>query len=537
MKAIGYLSFFSACSILTACNSKEAKENKTGKPNIIFIICDDLNDAIGSLQGHPQVRTPNLDRLANMGVNFVNAQVNAPICGPSRESILTGLYPHTTGYYGYNFIKDHWKNNPTLSSSITFMEHFRNNGYKVLGTGKIFHNSQEDYTVYDEFGIPPTHGPWPWDGTPDDYYMFGSLAPWGNSVLHPDFPDYFDKGEQFGPLSNVPVVPPDPENNIPGYSGWRLFFKKFIYKDKDNRDLMPDELNAKWTIEKLQEEHDKPFMICVGINRPHAPMWAPDEFFDMYGLDTLKITEILENDTIDISKSFYHSEGFPLSRYKRIVENGLLKEWTRAYLANVSFLDVQIGNILDGLEKSKYADNTYIFFTSDHGMHMGEKNWLFKNSVWEESARVPLLVTGPGIPKGRKCIQPVSLIDLYPTFNELANISKSPNDQANQVSIDGHSLVPLMENPEKGKWDGPDVAITAVRGNDKLELGEPGKKEKQFFSLRSERYRYIICPNGEEELYDHEVDPNEWKNVVNEPGYKNTLDEFRKKFKKLVLEN
>jgi arylsulfatase A-like enzyme len=529
-------------SFISACSQRKVKEDD---PNIIFIVCDDLNDAIKPLAGHPQAVTPNLEKLADMGVNFTNAQVNSPICGPSRASFLTGLYPHTTGYFGYNFIEDHWRNNPTLGESITMMEHFRNHGYHVIGTGKIFHNSQEDWTVWDEFGVPPSWGPWPWDGTPDDAFEFDSLSPWRNSVVHPGMPPSFGIDDQFGSIDDVPVVPADPANDIPGYAGWRLFFKDFKYEGPADRDLMPDELNAQWVKEKLNENHKKPFLMCVGINRPHSPMWAPQEFFDMFGLDTLQLAEALENDDMDCADAIIDSGRLSTGIYGRVKYNKImnaggkefLKEWTQAYLANVAFLDAQIGVIMNALENSKYAENTYIFFTSDHGYHMGEKDWLFKNSVWEESARVPLLVAGPEIQKSKQCAAPVSLIDLFPTFIDLANLPVNVNSKTNRIPLDGHSLLPLMLNPENDKWEGPDVALTAVASNTVLELGEPGKIEDQFYSVRSKHYRYVLCPNGEEELYHHQTDPYEWNNLANNSNYINVKTSLRNQLMKILNSN
>ncbi len=510
---------------LVSCNMNQDSKNE--KPNILFIVCDDLNDAIEPLMGHPQTVTPNLQKLAERGVSFTNAHVNSPICGPSRASFLTGLHPHTTGYFGYNFVEDHWRNNPTLKNSVTMIDYFRENGYYVMGTGKVFHNSQEEWDAWDEFGIMPSWGPWPWDGTPDDKTLFDSLNEWRNSAIHPNMPETFGVDEQFGTIDDIPVVPADEENDVPGYAGWRLFFKAFKYNGKEDRDLMPDELNAEWVSEKLNEKHEKPFLMCVGINRPHSPMWAPKEFFDMYGLDTLQVAKSLDNDDADCASAIVDSGRlssrlYGRVKYDKIIEAGgeaFLKEWTQAYLANVSFLDAQIGKIIKSLENSEYADNTYIFFTSDHGYHMGEKDWLFKNTVWEETTRVPFLVAGPGIPSGKVSLKPITLVDLYPTFLDLANLPRDVNRATNKVSLDGHSIVPLMLSPDKNEWTGPDFALTAVASNTPLEIGEPGKVMDQFYSVRSEQYRYILCPNGEEELYDHESDPYEWHNLAGDEAY------------------
>jgi arylsulfatase A-like enzyme len=514
--------FLSPLLILTASSN----ERKKPKPNIIFIICDDLNDAVAGYDGHSQTITPNIERLVENGVRFMNAQVNSPVCGPSRASLLSGLYPHTTGYFGYNFNKFHWRFNPTLKNSVTFPEYFRKYGYTVLGTGKVHHNSQEEWDVWDDFGAKPSWGPWPWDGTSDTVYSFGQLNPWANSAIHQDFADTFEVGDQFGALENIPKIPADLEKGIPGYEGWRLYHKPFRFVNDDDRDLMPDELNAQWAVKKLSERHEKPFLMCIGMNRPHEPMFAPQKYFDMFPLENIELAPVLENDLEDCSNALtrqpYQVGQYGHIRYQFFKDVGgelLMKKWTQAYLANIAFLDVQIGKILDALVKSRYTDNTYIFFVSDNGYHMGEKLYLFKNSVWEESCRTPFIVAGPGVKKGAVCDQPISLVDLYPTFMDLCDLKDEPNRMTNQQALDGHSIKDLLYDPEKGQWEGSDPALTAVASRDRLGPDEPGKVERQHYSLRTRQYRYVYCNTGEEELYDHQQDPYEWNNLAGDSNY------------------
>ena len=507
------------------------------KPNILFILSDDLNDAITGFGGHPQAKTPNLDRLAKRGVWFTNAQVNSPVCGPSRASFLTGLYPHTSGYFGYNFHKSHWRYNPTLAGSVTFLDYFRENGYRVLGTGKIFHNNQEEWSSWDEFGVMPSWGPWPWDGTSDTEYSHGQLNPWGNATVHPDFAEHYEIGDIFGPLGNVPKVPSNPEKGIPGYDGWRLFHKPFRYVNEEDRDLMPDELNAKWASEKLGESHDQPFLMCVGMNRPHEPMVAPQKYFDMFPIDEIELAMIKEDDLDDCAGVLTRPGLYGLRRYRHYLKTGgeeMLKRWTQAYLANVAFVDEQIGKVLDALERSRYADNTYICFTSDNGYHMGEKSYIFKSSLWEESCRVPFIVAGPGVKKDAECEHPISLVDLYPTFIDLCNINSEANRSMNQQPLDGFSITPFLNDPEHGSWDGPDGALTALTSMDKLELNEPGKVERQHYSLRTKQYRYVYCNNGEEELYDHAQDPDEWYNLAFDTDYDKLRTQLLKQLMRLL---
>lgn len=504
----------------------------TNHPNIIFIICDDLNDAITGFGGHPQAITPNIDKMVSKGVRFINGQNNNPVSGPSRASLITGIYPHTSGYFGYNFNHIHWRSNPVLKESMTLFDFFRANGYKVLGTGKVFHNTQEEWSSFDEYGHEPSWGPWPWDGTSDTVYSFDQLAETANAAFHNDFAEgHFMITDQFGRLSDVPVIPPDPQKGIPGYSGWRLYHKPFRYVNRNDRDLMPDELNAQWAGEKLREEHDKPFLLCIGMNRPHAPTFAPDEYFDLFPIEEVQLAIIKEGDTEDCADILVppgaDASALGFRRYENYIRQGgkeLLRKWTQAYLANIAFVDDQIGKIMDALEASNYADNTWVIFTSDHGYHMGEKEYLFKNSLWEESCRVPFIVTGPGIPEGRICDQPVSLVDLYPTFIEIAGLNP---DLVIPQKLDGFSIVPLLKNPEKGQWRGPAAALTSIHSLERLDAGKPGIPERQHYSLRTRKYRYIFCNNGEEELYDHESDPYEWNNLADDPDYATIKEELK----------
>ena len=527
--------FLVFCLFIQACTYD--KTTVASQPNFIFIIADDLNDAIGSYGGHDQSYTPFLDQLAKQGVQFSNAHVNSPICGPSRASLLKGIYPHRSGYYGYNFIEDHWKNNPILKNATDFIELFQGTGYKTLGTGKIYHNNQEDWRFWDEFGIMPDWGPWAWDGDTIPKYEHGTLSPWRNAVPHPDiFPNQLGIDGQFGSLERIPMVAPDTLKHTPGNTGWRLFYKDFKYNEVNDRDLLPDELNANWAREKLREKHEKPFLLMIGINRPHSPMFAPQEFYDLHPLEEIKTTRIKNDDLNDVAQTLssaptYSTEDYGFHKYRTLLELGgdaMLKKWTQAYLANVSFVDTQIGKILNALKESDYSENTYVIFTSDNGYHMGEKNMLFKNTLWEESTRVPFLIAGPGVIKERVTETPVSLIDLYPTLVDLAKISLPDS-----VNLDGHSLRPLLEESEN-EWRGLDFAITSVASNDSLKLGEPGVWSRQHHAIRTNEYRYIYCNNGEEELYDHKNDPYEWKNLAKDSSHFTVTKTLYKKILNLL---
>lgn len=495
-------------------------------PNVVFIICDDLNDAIEGMGGHPQAISPNLDKLEKSGVTFLNAQTNCPLCGPSRASLWSGLYPHSTGYFGYNQQQNNWRKNPTLKNTVTLFEHLSRNGYQVYATGKIHHNGHEDWNIFKNtdgengFKVVPSFGPYPWDGNP----VTNNVKDRG--VPYPYLPKNYKSGspfDGFGPVCDL-------SSSLNGKGTWLYSHngEEFKYKNEEERDLMPDERCVEYVNDVLTRRHDKPFFMAVGFNRPHAPYYVPQKYFDLFNKDSLQLAPYLKNDLKDCAKSIWEDKdlgtgatGF--NEFKKLKEadgEQALLQWTHAYLACIAFVDEQIGKVVDAVNKSEYADNTIIVITSDNGYHMGEKEYIFKNTLWEESARIPFIVAGKGIAKGQQCRNPISLIDVYPTMIDLCNLPENPNKGGNNKSLDGHSLVPLLKNPKSGKWEGNDFAITAVSSSHQLEVNQPAIAPTQHYSIRTEQYRYIYCRNGEEELYDHQADPYEWHNLANNPAYR-----------------
>jgi arylsulfatase A-like enzyme len=352
--------------------------------------------------------------------------------------------------------------------------------------------------------------------------------------------------EAFAPLSDVPQVPPDPDKGIPGYTGWREGTEPFHYESETDRDLMADEKNAIWVSEQLQKPRKNPFFMAVGMNRPHSPWFAPKKYFDMFPLDTIQLPPYLENDLEDCAEILWKEakhhplKNLGMSRLERLRQayggtNEGWKRWIQAYLACAAFVDDQVGKILDSLEKSEFADNTIVVFTSDHGFHMGEKDLLCKRTVWEESTRVPFVCKVPRLtPKGAKCEHPVSLVDLYPTLNELCGLPAPDIQYSDQRPLDGFSLIPFLKHPEYDRWEGPDVALSCIYGDKELELNEPGKIQDQHFTVRSRQYRYSRCADGSEELYDHQNDPNEWHNLAAEPKYKAIKEKLQTEMDQLV---
>ena len=504
-----------------------ASENSEQKrPNVVFIICDDLNDAIEGMGGHPQAITPSLDKLMQQGVTFTNAQTNCPICGPSRASLWSGLYPHTTGYFGYNQQQNHWRKNATLQNTVTLFEHLSGNGYQVYATGKIHHNGHEDWSIFknadgkDGFEVGPSFGPYPWDGNAATNNVKD------RGVAYPNLPNnYVSKAcwDGFGPVCDL-------SNTMNGKGTWLYNHngEEYKYKTADNRDLMPDERCVEYAKGVLAEEHNSPFFMAVGFNRPHSPCYVPQKYFDVFDKEALQLAPFLKNDLEDCAKSI--SKGNDLGtgdngfyKYNKLNDadgEAALLQWTHAYLACVAFVDDQIGQVVEAVKNSEYADNTIIIVTSDHGYHMGEKEYIFKNTLWEESARIPLIIAGLNSASNQKCVTPVSLIDIYPTIVDYCDLPNNPNNYGNKKALDGNSLKPLIVNPKAEIWEGEDFAITAVSSSYKLDKNQAGPVEEQHYSIRTKQYRYIYCRNGEEELYDHENDPYEWNNLANKAKYK-----------------
>ena len=502
------------------------EQNHSDRPNVLFIILDDMNDSVEGMGGHPQAKTPSLTRLANQGIRFTNAHSAAPICGPSRASLWTGIYPHNSGLYGHRQGINRWHNNPILKHSKSLFEHFADNGYRIYGAGKIFHENHNIKPLFNRsdgrgtFGNGSEYGPFAYSGDMSKGISKALKA-------HPDVP------KQFGITGFNSFAPIDNIAEVDGYEGWFLVKSRkiFRYNTEEDRDLFPDELTADFGINVLQQDHDEPFLITLGIIRPHAPWHAPQSYFDKFPLDEIKKPPYLENDLNDCAEELWKFEldngkvvrNYGMFRFKALQDayerDEGWRRWMQAYLACVSFADAQVGRILDALEKSKYADNTIVVFTSDHGFHMGEKDQIMKRTVWDESTRVPLIVRMPdGRNKGKESSQPVGLIDLYPTLVDLCGLSDDTFRDGG-IPLDGHSLRPFLDNPENGTWDGPDVALSAIEAGVPVKKNIPAKVVDQHFSVRSKDWRYTLTRKGDEELYDHRKDPNEWNNLADDPQF------------------
>ena len=364
------------------------------KPNVLLVSIDDLNDWVGCMGGHPQAKTPNIDRVAKMGTLFNNAHCQSPVCNPSRASMMTGRYPHTSGVY---FLSPDLKEAPVLKNLKTMPEVFADHGYKTMAAGKIYHTR--------------------------DHRFFQSYKPTGG----------------FGPRPKKKISQPH------GHPLWDWG----IFPDDDN--LMPDMKCAKWAVDQLSQKHDKPFFMGVGFYRPHVPMFATKKWFDMHPKDKIKLPAVRGDDLKDLSQ--YAIDLTNLEHvsptHKWVTGAGQWEHAVQSYLASVTFADHCLGLVLDALEKSEYADNTIIALFSDHGFHLGEKERWAKRSLWEDGTRVPVVVAAPGHKAAQKTNRPAELLDIFPTLLELAGL---PKDETQE----GQSLVPLMKKPQR-EWNHPAI--------------------------------------------------------------------------------
>jgi iduronate 2-sulfatase len=423
------------------------------KMNVLFIASDDLNNSL-SAYGHPLVKTPNLDRLAKRGVVFDRAYNQYPLCSPSRVSVLTGLRPDTTKVYDLQTLfRD---NIPTVT---TLPELFKNNGYYSARVGKLYH-----------YGVPGQIGT---DGQDDPQSWHKVINPAGR-----------DKKEEHL-LTNY-----TPQRGLGSSLSW--------LEAEGTDDEQTDGMVANEAVRLMKENRDKPFFIAAGFYRPHCPYVAPKKYFDMYPLNEIT----LPDEPADHFKNIPKSAFFTNPLYWGLNEQQR-KEVIRAYYASVSFMDAQVGELLDAVDELGLADNTIIVFWSDHGYLLSEHGQWKKQSLFEEAARVPLVIAAPNAKgNGKVSERVVELLDLYPTLANLCGLQPPPY-------LHGADLTRLLSNP-KAKWLRP--AYTQVlRGRENI-MGR---------SVRTERWRYTEWNNGTEgaQLYDHKKDPFEYNNLAGDPAF------------------
>ena len=424
----------------TSCDAAE----KHAGPNIVMIAIDDLNDWVEPLGGHPDVQTPAIKRLAQKGLTFTNAHCQAPLCNPSRTSLMTGRRPTSTGVYGLS----PWiRNVPDLANLVTMPQHFGQHGYHTLIGGKIYH---------------------------------GRNGRRNGSELECD---------EWGPSASVGVrpkkklIPPTPGGNH-SLMDWGTF----PHQDEDKGDWKV----ASWAVNAIEQmPDDRPFFLSVGFFLPHVPCYATQKWFDLYPDATMTMPPIVEGDRDDTPSASWHIHwDLPEPRTSWLIQNQQLRPLVRSYLACVSFVDSQVGRVLDAIDNSPFADNTIVVLWSDHGYHLGEKAISGKNSLWRHSTRVPLIFAGPGIPKGQRCNSPAELLDIYPTLSELTGLPEA-------TGMEGLSLVPQVKSPQQDRKR--PAICTHNAGN---------------HSVCDDRWRYIRYADGSEELYDRLDDPYEHTNLL-----------------------
>jgi arylsulfatase A-like enzyme len=377
---------------LALCPLAQAAE----KPNVLFIAIDDLNHWVGHLGRHPQTKTPNIDRLAKMGVSFTKAYCTAPACNPSRASLMSGLRPNTTGCYDNN---QPW--HPAISDDKLLNTHFAANGYRVYGAGKIYHSSERG-------------------GTWTDYAAGGKGGGAKKALqLHPTAKDGGVPGSiRFGPLDNA---------------------------DED----MPDYATVSYCIERMNEQSEQPFFVAAGLVKPHMDFSVPKKWFDLFPLESIQLPPHREDDLQDVPPAGVKMAK-PEGDHAKMVKSGRWKEAVQAYLATIAFCDSQVGRLLDALEKSPARDRTIVCLWSDHGWSLGEKSHWRKFALWEEPTRTVFLWKAPGMTQpGGVCERPVDFASIFPTLCALTGLARPAH-------VEGHDITPLLKNP-KAEWEFPAI--------------------------------------------------------------------------------
>ena len=460
------LLFLTLCPLATALGQQQ--------PDVLFINIDDMNDWVGVLGGHPQTRTPNIDALAARGMLFTNAHTPGAACLPARTAILTGVTPFNSGVYNQ---RGDWRENPRLAGNSTLPRYFRDNGYRTLGAGKLFHAhtySLGGYTGQQDFTA--------WDA-------------------------YFPSLERHLPDEVFPA-PGQTEGDAHGNGIETGFFD--FYPNVTTDDAMGDGQVVNWVIQQLEAAHTGPQFVSAGIYRPHLPWYVPQKYFDMHPVEDVVLPDYLETDLDDVPPAWSELIGvepnLDTTTHGWVLERGTRKwqEAVQGYLASISFADAMVGRLMDALDASGQADNTIIVLWADHGFHLGEKDNWGKMTLWDETTKVPFIVVAPGVTTpGSRSDEVVSTQSIYPTLVELAGLERPD-------FVDGSSLVPLLGSPSMS-WD--DVAITTY--------GEYGN-----WTVRDDHHRYIVYADGSEELYDLAADPNEWTNLIRDRQYRELKEEL-----------
>lgn len=442
------------------------------KPNVLFLAVDDMNDWIGCMDTTPSALTPNLDRLASRGVVFTNAHTAGVFCAPSRAAIFTGQFASTTGCYRTsNYFVDHPEIEPLQVS-------FSKAGYNTFGAGKLFHHpvGAVDVRGWSEFFLrnqTQRESGWP-------------LASWSTETPFP---------------SPFPSSVYNREQEITGG-----LFLEWGSIPNDREEEMADTIRINWAVDKLNEKHEEPFFLGVGIYAPHFPNYCPEKYFDLYDPKQIPLPPYKPGDLDDLPAKIRKMKEARSRIHQKLESLNAVGDAIHGYLACMSYADAMMGRVLDALAASPYADNTVVVLWSDHGYHHGEKGDWGKHTLWERTSNVPFIWAGPGIASGRESDVTVSLIDMYPTLVDLCGLA-NPHQ-----TLEGESLVIALADP--GAATDRDVFLPHMN---------PGE-----YAIINRDWRYIRYGDDGEELYDVQADPNEWNNLADEPQHNGLKAQMRK---------
>lgn len=469
------LMLFSLSTINTFAYNNSTNQNK---PNILFILADDLRCELG-VYGVPVCKTPNLDRLAAEGVTFMRMYCQYPVCGPSRASLMSGLYPNTTRMLGNNYKPGAFRaSNKKLADHLSMSQFFIKQGYDVTRVSKIYHMGVPGGI---ERGDAGGDDPQSWNKT-HNIKAPETQSPGKLELLSPKRKHY---GSNFARV----IVPND--------------------KTETQADEQAAQIGV--SIIKQAKTSDKPFFLAVGFVRPHVPLVAPRRIFDQYPANNIQLPKVAINDFDDVPLP---AQGMDNDR--RYGMNQLQQQQSVAgYYASVTYMDEQVGKLLKALDETDQRNNTIVVFASDHGYNLGEHHSWQKLSLWEDSVRVPFIISAPShkASAGQKTNAITQLIDLYPTLLDLAGYSDHKPQR-----LQGRSLVELLKNPENRAWNEAYAYTVTYRGGE---------------SIRTDRYRYNRWGNGAEELYDHQIDTDEFWNKAEVKEYETILNQMRTKLKQI----
>ncbi|MBT5168411.1 MAG: sulfatase [Opitutales bacterium] len=441
------------------------------KPNVLMIAIDDMNDWVGAMGNHPDIQTPNIDRLAASGVLFNNAHCQFPVCGPSRTSVFSGYRPTTTNVLNNDGkVKDSavWEMAEVLENKLMH-EYLRDFGYKTMAVGKLMHN----------------------------HIAIGSVDESGGRLKNPK-----KRSEH------------NYDNENTG-TDWGVF------PGADSE--MADYRQADWAIARLGEKQEKPFLLMLGFQLPHVPWIVPQKWWDLYDSERVSLAPYKKDDRDDLPGPSIATNILNfMPQTDELLETNKLRQATHSYLASISFIDHQVGRVLRALDSSIYKSNTIIILWSDHGYLLGEKGSFQKHSLWQRATHVPLIISSPDMDKGLICTKPVELLDLYPTLVDLCGLPENPKNE-------GLSLKALIGNPDSA-WS--KLAVTTYRKQEKHSVATGTAYDgRPSHSVFDERFHYILYPDGNEEFYDLKADPNEWTNQASNPEFDDLKNRMNKALK------